>query len=154
MASLKCSFGSYSKKDCGISCRYKEHTLLLPLHACKKDVKSYLKSCYSTRVDDIVEWQLCLLRIGLFEESGDSFTICPQHRDEFGLGWRPSKMCKHPLHDCNQKPVRGVTRDMSLEIYKTWGVLVQIGQGELQFDHICTYQSKPRMVECGQRVGI
>ena len=129
MASLRCSFGSYSKKDCALSCRYKKQTTLLPIHACNKDVKSHLRGCFSTRVDDIVEWQLCLLRIGLFEESGDSFTICPQHRDEFGLGWRPSKICKHPLHDCNQKPVRGVTRDVSLEIYKTWDVLLEIGQG-------------------------
>ena len=128
MASLRCSFGSYSKKDCIISSLQEADNAFA--HTClQQDVKSHLRGCFSTRVDDIVEWQLCLLCIGLFEESGDSFTICPRHRDEFGLGWRPSKICKHPLHDCNQKPVRGVTRDVSLEIYKTWDVLLEIGEG-------------------------
>lgn len=129
MASLKCSFGSYSKKNCGISHRYKGQTSLLPLHACQKDVTDHLRGCFSTIVNELVEWQLCLLRIGLFEENGDSFTICPLHRDEFGLGWRPSKICKHPLHDCKQKPAKGVTSDMSMEIYKSWEVLLEIGQG-------------------------
>ena len=51
----------------------------------------------------------CWGGIGFFDETGDSLTICPLHRDEFGLGWRPSKAYKHPLHGSKQKPVRGVT---------------------------------------------
>ena len=44
--------------------------------------------------------KLCLLRVGLFGEEGDSFAIYPYQRDEFGLGWRPSKACKYPSYTC------------------------------------------------------
>ena len=132
MASFNCSFKGYSKKDCGVSARYKEHTTLVPLNTCTKDVSGHLSGCYKTTAQDIDgEWKLCLLRVGLFHENGDSLTICPLHRDEFGFGWRPSKACKYPLHDSKQKPVRGVTKRMSEEIFNKWNILCQIGQGNV-----------------------
>ena len=36
------------------------------------------------------EMDVCIYRADLFDETGDSLTICPLHRDEFGLGWRQS----------------------------------------------------------------
>lgn len=71
------------------------------------------------------------LQVGLFnfDESADLLTICPLHRHEFGLGWRPSRVCKFPLHDCKQKPTRPVTRRMSQEIFDKWNILCEIGQG-------------------------
>jgi len=35
-----------------------------------------------------VEWKLCPYRADLFDEAGESLTMCPLHRDEFGLGWQ------------------------------------------------------------------
>ena len=131
MTSFKCSFRGYSKKECDLSKRYKDNTTLVPLKSCTKDISSHLNSCHkTTSVGVKVEWKLCLLRVGLFDEEGDSFTICPLHRDEFGLGWRPSKTCKHPMHDSKQKPQRGVTKRMSEEIYSKYNILCEIGQGE------------------------
>ena len=130
MTSFECSFRGHSKKECGVSTRYKHQTALLPLKTCSKDVSDHLNGCYKTTSAGVeVEWQLCLSRAGLFEEAGESFTICPLHRDEFGLGWWPSKVCKHPLHDSKQKPVRGVTLRMSQEIQSKYKILCEIGQG-------------------------
>ena len=130
MASFECSFRVHSKKACGVSGRYKDQTALLPLKTCSKDVLHHLKGCYKTTPAGVeVEWKLCLYRAGLFDEAGESLTICPLHRDEFGLGWRPSKVCKYPLHDSKQKPIRGVTLRMSLEIHRKYKILCEIGQG-------------------------
>ena len=130
MTSFECSFRVHSKKQCGVSARYKHQTALLPLKTCSKDVYDHLNGCYKTTSAGVeVEWQLCLYRAGLFDEAGDSLTICPLHRDEFGLGWRPSKVCKHPLHDSRQKPVRGVTLRMSQEIQRKYKILCEIGEG-------------------------
>ena len=30
--------------------------------------------------------KLCLARVGLFDECEEDLTICPEHRNEFGLG--------------------------------------------------------------------
>lgn len=130
MTSFECSFRGHSKKECGVSARYKHQTALLPLKTCKKGVFDHLNGCYKTTSAGVeVEWQLCLYRAGLFDEAGDFLTICPLHRDEFGLGWRPSKVCKYPLHDSKQKPVRGVTLRMSKEILSKYKILCEIGQG-------------------------
>ena len=130
MTSFECSFRVHSKKECGVSARYKHQTALLPLKTCSKDVYDHLNGCYKTTSADVeVESQLCLYRAGLFDEAEDSLTICPLHRDEFGLRWRPSKVCKHPLHDSKQKPVRGVTLRMSQEIQRKYKILCEIGQG-------------------------
>ena len=130
MISFEWSFRGHLKKESGVSVRYKHQTALLPLKTCSKDVYDHLNGCYKTTSAGVeVEWQLCLYRAGLFDEVGDSLTICPLHRDEFGLGWRPSKVCKHPLHDSKQKPVRGVTLRMSQEIQRKYKILCEIGQG-------------------------
>lgn len=126
----ECSFKCYSSKECGVSRRYSAQTAIVPLKTCTKDVLPHLRGCYKTTAKGVdFEWRLCLYRAGLFQEDGDCLTICPLHRDEFGLGWRPSKACKYPLHDSKQKPTRGITKRLSEEIYQKWNVLCQIRQG-------------------------
>jgi len=39
-----------------------------------------------------------LLRSGHFDGQGHGMTVCLKHRDVFGLSWRPSRFCTHPLH--------------------------------------------------------
>ena len=100
----ECSFKCYSSKECGVSRRYSAQTAIVPLKTCTKDVLPHLRGCYKTTAKGVdFEWRLCLYRAGLFQEDGDCLTICPLHRDEFGLGWRPSKACKYPLHDMQTK---------------------------------------------------
>lgn len=77
MASFECSFRGHSKKECGISARYKHQTALLPLKTCKKGIFDHLNGCFKTTSRGVeVEWQLCLYRAGLFDKAGDSLTIC------------------------------------------------------------------------------
>ena len=81
MTPFECSFRGYSKKECGVIALYKHHTALLPLKACTKEDFDHLNGCYKTTSAGVeVEWQLCLYRTGLFDEAGDSLTICPLHR--------------------------------------------------------------------------
>ena len=79
------------------------------------------------------EWQLILLRAGLFDEVGETLTICPLHRDIFGTIWnssRPVAKCHHPLHGRSRaKPERRISFEISKEIQVYWGVLVPTGLG-------------------------
>lgn len=128
---LKCSFSVYSEKSCNLSTRYPNSSNLVTLNVCDKDTSRHLKGCYKTSAVGVEnEAKLCLARAGLFEESGDTLTICPLHRDEFGLGFRPSKSCKYPLHDCKQKPTRGISRQISQDVFYRFGVLCETGQGK------------------------
>ena len=101
LAPLKCSFRSYSWKECSLTGPYKDQEALIPLKTCTKDISRHLNGCCKTTSKGVkVEWKLCLLRVGLLGEEGDSFAIYPHQRDEFGLGWRLSKACKYPSYTC------------------------------------------------------
>ena len=129
MASFEYSFRSYYRKECGLSGRCKDQKALAPLKTCAKDISGHLNGCKNTTSEGVdAEWKLCLLRVAFVEE-GDSFTICPSHRDKLGLGWRPTKACKYPMHDRKQKPTKGVTRHMSQAIYSKYNILCETGQG-------------------------
>ena len=57
MTSFECSFRGHSKKECGVSARYKQHTALLALKTCSKDVYAHLNGCYKTTFAGVeVEW--------------------------------------------------------------------------------------------------
>ena len=84
---------------------------------------SFFRFCWK---NGKLDWPKCA---PTFQEDEDCLTICPLHRDEFGLGWRPSKARKYPLHDSKQKRTSGINKRLSEEIYQKWNVLCQIGQG-------------------------
>lgn len=124
-----CSFSNHSSKSFG-SLRGNADIVFIPLKSCTKNISDHLRGCYKTPQEGLDEWELCLFRAGIFhQEHADTMTICPIHRNQFGLGWRPSRTCKHPAHTCKQKPVRGVTKRISIEIQRTWQTVCEIGQG-------------------------
>ena len=128
---LTCSFRQFSKKDCQLSSRYRSIKSILSLKKCSNSTKEHLNGCFKTSYEGVEdEGKLCLARVGLFDESGEDYTICPEHRAEFGIGWRPSKVCKYPEHDCKQKPFRGISKSMSKIIYLHFGMLCVTGQGK------------------------
>ena len=103
MAPFKCSFRSYSKKECGLSGPYKDQEALILLKTCTKDISGHLNGCYKTTSKGVeVEWKLCLLRVGLFGEEGDYFTIYPhQRRKNSGLGGDQAKRANlYPSYTC------------------------------------------------------
>ena len=78
------------------------------------------------------EKDLILARTGHFREDGANMTICPAHRAELGIFWRPRRKCAHPLHGNRKgKPGRGASLAMSEEIMAKWNTLVPIGAGKM-----------------------
>ena len=125
-----CSFQQYSKKECSLSAPNKSAGSIFITKNCFSSTKEHLHGCFKTSRYGVEEdGNLCLARVGLFEECGEDLTICPEHRNKFGLGWRPSKVCKYPEHQRKQKPYRGISREMSRKIYLHFAVLCETGQG-------------------------
>ena len=124
-----CSFQQYSKKECNLSARNNKARSIVIVKNCATSTREHLYGCFKSSRKAVEEdGKLCLARVGLFDESED-LTICPAHRNEFGLGWRSSKVFKDPEHQSKQKPYRGISREMSRKIYLHFGVLCETGQG-------------------------
>ena len=80
MASLFCSFVTFSKEKCDISPRYHGITEYFPLTSCKKDIRSHLKAVKVSQTNILTEKDLILARTGQFDEDGTNMTICPRHQ--------------------------------------------------------------------------
>ena len=68
-----CSFKSFAAGTCGLSYREDRSCIsqVVPLHSCKKDISSHLRSCKFS--DPSNEVDLILSHAGIF----DDFAICP-----------------------------------------------------------------------------
>ena len=128
MSNLSCSFAKHCDSDCDISSRGSE---LLPLNSCSRDVSAHLRQVSVSRTSVSSEKELILARVGLFDEGGIDFTICPKHRDQLGVKFKASIKCQHPLHENRKgKRERGVNLRMSKEIKMKWNVIVPVGAGK------------------------
>ena len=130
---LKCSVGSKLYTDCGRSARYPLVKEFIPITSCNRDITLHLKRVKLASSSVSSESELILLRAGFFNADAQDKTVCPKHRDLLGLSWRPSRVCNHPLHEKRKtkKCDRGVSKQMSLEIYERWKTFVPIGSGKL-----------------------
>ena len=78
--------------------------------------------------------------VGIFEmnsgegETAETWITCCEHRDEFGLRFRPSRSCQYPEHrqvyKTKNKPTRRIDFSISKWIKQTYGTLVAVGQGK------------------------
>ena len=130
---LPCSFSSICKTSCDISRRNPNYTGYFTLNSCLKDIRSHLKRLNAAQKCVASEGELILARAGLLDEDVNSLTICPKHRDNLGMEWKPSRKCQHPLHGKKTgKPElgRGVNLKISKEIMAKWHVLIPIGAGK------------------------
>ena len=128
--SMTCTFRKFSGVPCGLSST-SAFTEVINIKSCNRDVEKHLTRVkVSTRCVGS-EWELILARCGIFQYEGvEQFTICPRHRDGFGIFWKPSTKCQHPLHGVSKRrPDRGIGRQMSEEINQIWNVLCTIGAG-------------------------
>ena len=96
---MACSFARYSGVPCGKSQRYSGDSDIVSLASCQKDITSHLTYYKFGGIEN--ELDLILARVGTFSKpSEDEFvklTICPFHRDIFGIGWkRPTRQCAVP----------------------------------------------------------
>ena len=133
---LKCSVGRTVNTDCGLSARYPLLREIIPIPSCTRDVRMHLKNVKVASSSVLSEGELILLRAGIFDADGEGMTVCPKHRDCLGLSWRPSRICKHPLHHdvaCGKKLKcdRGVSKKVSIEVKRRWNTILPIGSGKL-----------------------
>ena len=115
MASLSCSFVTFSNKGCDISKRFPGVTEYFPLTSCHKDIKAHLRAVNVSQTSILTEKDLILARSGHFEEEGLNMTVCPKHQAELGIFWRPGRKCTQPLH---------ANLQMCKEAMKEWRVLI------------------------------
>jgi len=80
------------------------------------------------------EKELILAHTGLFHHSdGRDFTICPKHRAELGVRFRPSIKCRHPLHSNRRRKIeRGINLKMAKEIKGKWNTVVPFCVGNFR----------------------
>ena len=130
MASLSCSFVTFSNKGRDISKRFPGVTEYFPLTSCHQDIKAHLRAVNVSQTSILTEKDLILACSGHFEEEGLNITVCPKHRAELGIFWRPGRKCTHPLHGGrNGRPERGANLQMCKEAMKKWRVLIPVGAG-------------------------
>lgn len=102
------------------------------LWALARDISAHLRQISVSQTSVSSEKELILARVGLFDEGGRDFTICPKHRDQLGVKFKASIKCQHPLHGNRKgKRERGVNLRMSKEIKTKWNVVVPVGAGKL-----------------------
>ena len=106
----------------------------MPLSSCADDVREHLREVKVSQTCVASEKKLILARAGLFSDSyGRDFTICPKHRVELGVRFRPSMKCQHPLHgNRGRKVERGINLKMAKEIKARWSVVVPVGAGKFR----------------------
>ena len=107
----------------------------MPLSSCADDVREHLKEVRVSQTCVASEKELILARAGLFGDSDDrNFTICPKHRVELRVRFKPSIKCQHPLHGNRRRKVeRGINLKMAKEIKAKWNIAVPVGAGKFRF---------------------
>ena len=78
MASLSCSFVTFSNKGCDISKRFPGVTEYFPLTSCHKDIRAHLRAVNVCQTRILTEKDLTLALSGDFEEEGLNMAVCPK----------------------------------------------------------------------------
>ena len=134
MAQLSCSFWTYCGSKSDFSSRWPGRQQLIPISSCADDVREHLREVRVSQTCVASEKELILARAGLFGDSdGRDFTICPKHRVELGVRFRPLIKCQHPLHGNRRRKVeRGINLKMAKEIKPKWNIVVPVGAGKFR----------------------
>lgn len=129
-AQFSCSFYTLCNSSCGLSSKSPKLRTCVPLLSCSRNISSHLKSINVSTSCVSTESELILSRCPV-SETLELYSICPRHRDELGLYWRPVKRCKHPLHGTSaRKPDRAINLKVSQEIFSRWNIHLPIGTGK------------------------
>ena len=130
MSDFKCSIGCFSKLPCGKSAIKSTDSNNVQISTCRKPVDAYLRRIgVKDDAGDLFEGRLILCRVGIFE-GHDYFSVCPYHRDNLGIYWRPKASCQYPSHQGKAKPYRNVSREFSRKILSLTGVFLPLGSGK------------------------
>ena len=85
---VKCSFAGIANITCGSS-RGKDE--FFRLNKCVVEVKSHLRSCNLSRTK-VTKYEVIFARAGKFNlshEEEEKMVVCPAHRHNLGIYWRP-----------------------------------------------------------------
>ena len=96
------------------------------------EVKNHLRSCNLSRTK-VIEYDLILARAGKFNllhEEVEKMVVCPAHRHNLSIYWRPRKSCQYPGHEGRKIALHcknPINWQMAQEILKMFVTLVQVG---------------------------
>ena len=92
----------FKNKNCGIHKPSRDPRVLFSINELDKNCKNHLVSIKILRsydeTADITEKELIESRSNKSLDNHQSDKICNYHRYEYGVYWRPSRKCQHPLH--------------------------------------------------------
>ena len=117
MSHLACPFASPCDTQCNIPRSYPGGNEILLLSSCSKDINSHLRLIFEAQTCASFKKELIPARVGLFDEGGHDFTICPEHGDQLCVNFRAS--INH-----EGKWERGLNLRTSKEIKRNWDVVV------------------------------
>ena len=134
MATIKCSFSGLGKSSCG-DFRCSTYTVCR-LRECQEDIKNHLKACHLSKLSGIMEYELILVRSGLFDvppERQEEMFACTKHRHNLGSYWRPLRRCRYLPHSGERKKLKNyhvINLKMSKNIHSSLGITIPNGSGE------------------------
>ena len=132
----KCSLHSYFEGDCGLSSKFPNEICLKLIVNCNKSIVGHLRACNMGEKSVKSEGELLCLRAGIWKwrpETDHGISVCPAHRYQYGIGWRPKVRCgfvRHPTTS-NSKAQRGMSAPMCEAVQLSWGTLCRVGTGLL-----------------------
>ena len=94
--------------------------------------KNHLRSCNLSRTK-VTEYDVILARAGKFNlshEEVEKMVVCPAHRHNFDIYWRPRKSCQYPGHEGKKIALHcknPINWQMAREIRVTFVTFVQVG---------------------------
>ena len=92
----------FKNKNCGIHKPSRDPRVLFCINESDKNCKNHLVSIKILQsydeTADITEKELIESRSNKSLDNHQSDKICNYHRYEYGVYWRPSRKCQHPLH--------------------------------------------------------
>ncbi|XP_078380150.1 uncharacterized protein LOC144663088 [Oculina patagonica] len=134
-----CEYGQIAGGECGPSVDNPANSNSVVIAKCTKDIQGHLRA-YDVRDASLdSEPKLLLARAGIFNVGEDhlKLTICPRHRDKFGIRWRSNKRnCAAPSgwssHGKSVSGVRGISLSHAKLLHHLTQVLLPVGS------RICT----------------
>ena len=109
------------------------------LKKCVAKVKNHLRNC-NLLDTKVTEYDIILARVGKFNlshEEIEKMVVCPAHRHNLGIYWRPRKSCQYPGHEGKKIALHcksPINWQMAQEIREMFVTLVQVGSRRYIFN--------------------
>lgn len=120
----------------GLACpaNFREKKCIKYTYNCNNSNVGHLRAC--NMVEKSVKSEGELLCSGIWKwrpETDHGISVCPAHRYQYVIGWRPKVRCgfvRHPTTS-NSKALRGMSAPMCEAVQLSWETLCRVGTGVL-----------------------